>query len=331
VLQTVQQDIDPLLIRIPLPYTKLFFPRGLPAVVFSNSRAVLEAAEISWGGGRQRVDAKPIELRCIVEEGGIPADDAAPRLRAYANMLVSVRDAANFATADLSSGVASIWVSAATVANAEIFRYHFLEAMCYTLLDVLHLVALHAACVQRNGKGVLLAGESGAGKSSLAYACACQGWVYLSDDASSLLRQGEHQTVIGAPERFRFRGSASDLFPEFRGWTATTRGNSKPSIEVPTASLQAIVTAPESRVDFIVLLNRGAHNRGRPSLVPVGNERVLDQLFHPVWPDQLPANEERRRSIERLLTTTEKYELRYDTLSEAIALLNGLTDFEENK
>ncbi len=54
------------------------------------------------------------------------------------------------------------------------------------------------------------------GKSSLAYACACRGWTYVSDDASSLLRSGTERKVIGNSRLFRFRPAAVDLFPELR-------------------------------------------------------------------------------------------------------------------
>ena len=327
---TEQQVLDPLLVRVPLNHRRRFFARGLPIVVSSNSRAVLDAAEISWGGCAQLADEKPIDLRCIVQEGGKPADVRAPSMRAQANLLVSVFDDSNFAAADLSAGIASAWVTDATVADTETFRYQFLEAMAYTLLDVLHVVAVHAACVQRNGKGVLLAGESGAGKSSLAYACARRGWIYVSDDTTSLLRRSQTRIVIGTPERFRFRVSAGDLFPEFKGMAETKRANRKPTIEVLTESMPAISTALESPVDFILLLNRRTGALERSSLVPIRKQQAFDQLFNPVWPDQLPANEERRHAIERLLSA-EAYEMRYRTLAEAITLLERLTGSEDEE
>jgi hypothetical protein len=327
----VQPVIDPLQVRVELKYRGQFFPRGLPVTVSSNSHAVLDAARISWGAWTQRFDEAAVDVRCVVQEGGPPAEVRTPTVRAQRNLLASVCDDANFAMADLAAGRAAIWVTEATVADTETFRYQFLEAMAYCVLGVLHVVDLHAACVRRNGKGILLAGDSGAGKSSLAYACARDGWIYVSDDGVSLLQRSESPLVIGSPGHFRFRGSARDLFPEFEGWTATLRANRKPSIEVPTKLLPSIRTAADSHVDFILLLSRGPAHRGCPLLIPAGKQQVLDQLFQPVWPDELMANQERHHAIERLLRFAEAYELRYETLAEAITLLNRLTGLEENE
>jgi hypothetical protein len=330
VISAVLPVNDPLQVHVELEHRGLFFPRGLPVAVSSNSRAVIEAAGISWNGQPRRFDEEAMDVRCIVQKNGPKAEVRTPSICAQRNLLVSVCDDSNFAGADLEGGRASIWVTEATVADTETFRYQFLEAMTYSLLAVRHLVDIHAAFVERNGKGVLLAGESGAGKSSLAYACAREGWIYLADDAVSVFRGGDSLRAIGAPGHFRFRGSAPELFPEFEGWTETRRANRKPTIEVPTKSTPWIRTADEGHADFVVLLNRGPEHRGRPHLLPKSKQQVLDQLFDPVWPDELPANEERRVSIERLLRVAETYELCYETLAEAISLLNELTDTEEN-
>ena len=89
--------------------------------------------------------------------------------------------------------------------------------MVYSLLDTQHLLKCHAACVAKNGHGVLFVGGSGAGKSSLAYACARRGWTYISDDGASLVRRRPGRQVLGNPQNFHFRPDARSCFPELRG------------------------------------------------------------------------------------------------------------------
>lgn len=63
-------------------------------------------------------------------------------------------------------------------------RYELLEFAVFTLATrVQGLAGLHAACVGRAGRGVLLMGASGAGKSIAALHCLLRGLEFLSEDA----------------------------------------------------------------------------------------------------------------------------------------------------
>jgi hypothetical protein len=172
----------------------------------------------------------------------------------------------------------------------------------------------------QNGQGVLLCGDSGAGKSSLSYACARAGWTYVSDDASDLLIEGSDRLVIGNCHQVRFRPSAVDLFPELEGLEVTPRAVGKPSIELPTAPMAGIICAPTAQVDFLVFLNRRVP--GPPELVPyrkdVARYFMRQVLFGP--PEILAAQ---YAALERLLTAR-IFELRYSDLNWAVQRLETL-------
>jgi hypothetical protein len=244
-------------------------------------------------------------------------------VRAQGNLLVSVADKENLYVGDLFAGFGSAWVTQAAVAARGYFRYHVLEALAYMLLEALHVAALHAACVAFHGHGVLLAGDSGAGKSSLAYACARRGWIYCTDDGSLLVMHGTGRSVLGNPLSFRFRGTAAELFPEFKGMEESRRGNGKPTIEVQTAALPEIRTALKSRVDYIVFLNRCEAARGRAELFPVSREEAQARLLVDPWPAELPTREERQSAVRRLAEAG-AYELRYRELDAAVDRLEQL-------
>ncbi len=82
------------------------------------------------------------------------------------------------------------------------------------MIEARHFCPIHAACIALNGRAVLLCGNSGAGKTSLAYACAKKGWTYLSGDATYIVRNRPDRTVAGRPFSIRFRAEARELFPE---------------------------------------------------------------------------------------------------------------------
>jgi len=284
---------------------------------------IMKAAGKSWAGLKKRFDEPALELRCVISKGAAKACPPAPVVRAQRNLTVWVADAENFWCCDLAAGFGSAWITERLAANTRYLRYHVLEGMAYSLLGSLSVVPLHAACVALNGCGVLLAGDSGVGKSSLAYACARRGWTYISDDCSSLVRRSPERTVLGDPRLFRFRATAGAIFPEFQGLEESSFSRGKPTIEVRTASLPAIRTAAESPVDAIVFLNRRDRRDGQAELLPVAKDDAMQRLSYSPWPPDLHTEGERRVALARLAGAG-AYELRYRDLDAAVDSLEQI-------
>lgn len=314
---------DPMLTRTALDHEGVFFPYGFPARIRSNSATTLAAAEVSWSTYRQQFDFPPLDIRLLVSDSPSPGRAEPPVFRSQGHLITIVGDSENFAALDLAGGFSFGWVTKSTAENIEYFRQCFLDVMIYPLLEIRHLVTVHAACVNLNNRGVLLAGDSGAGKSSLAYACARRGWTYVSDDASAFVRAAPRPLVIGHPQKFRFREPVGELFPEFRGLKSRIRAYGKPTIEVRTHPLDGLRTADQSTIDSIVFLNRPGFAGGAPVLLPLSREEAWRRLRRSVWEVQVPEFEERLAALERLLEIP-AYELRYGELGPAIALLQQM-------
>jgi hypothetical protein len=173
-----------------------------------------------------------------------------------------ISDAENFLCCDFSRSAAFGWVTEATAADSAFFRYHFFEAAVLSMLEQLHAAPVHGALVSRGGRGVLLCGESSAGKSTLAYACARAGWTFVTDDCSFLLRERQDLHAVGNCSVMRFRADAPSLFHELQGRSIVIRPNGKPGIEVFTRDLRAVHTALGCCVRRAVFLNRvpGSHS-----------------------------------------------------------------------
>jgi KaiC/GvpD/RAD55 family RecA-like ATPase len=71
---------------------------------------------------------------------------------------------------------------------------------------------IHAASVARQGSAVLIVGQSGAGKTSIAMTCAAQGWDYLGDDAV-IVRAGPPR-VASLYSSARLREDTFQRYPE---------------------------------------------------------------------------------------------------------------------
>ncbi len=310
--------LDPLGASTPLPYHHVLFPYGFPVHIKTNDQGVIRAAEQSWATFPQRFRESPLQVRIVISDSAGTRRPPIPIFRAQANLLSIVADAQNFACCDLAAGFGFASLSKATVLNRDYLRYHFLEALVYALLEMQHVVSVHAACVVKDRHGVLFVGNSGAGKSSFAYACVRRGWTYVSDDATCLVRRRPGRQVLGNPHAFRFRPTATALFPELRGRVKLRNG--KPTVEVRTEALTHLLTAQECTVDHVVFLDRRPQPAGPPHLTPISEEEGLRGLFSSPWPPELAVHQERLAAVERLLKAR-LYRMEYLEFDPAIDLL----------
>jgi hypothetical protein len=309
---------DPLLYQAPLPYAGRYYPLGFPVDVAADAREVLEMAQQSWGVYPRRFDTPPLRVHVLTAAGGEGLPPA-PALRGQRHLLLWIADRENFSVSDRVRRFAFCCVTRATLADPVFFRWHFLEAVTYTLLEQTCLTALHAACVARDGAGVLLHGESGMGKSTLSYACARRGWTYISDDASSLV-WGGRGTVIGESHHFRFREEAPEIFPELRGRMAGRQLGGKPTIEVFTADL-GIRTAPECRVERLVFLRREPGMGA--SLTRVASQEVRERLLSEMVSYD-PELQEQRLQVIAEVAALPACELLYGSFEQAVLLLEQM-------
>ncbi len=308
--------------RRNLKFEKMYFPLGYPVRIVCNSRCVLEAADQSWSGSQAMFHGEPLELQLEVTAGAElkHALPPAPVHTLHGSLLLQVADQDNFYIADLGRGRATGRVTQRTAASSRYLRYFFLESAALCMISTRRAVAVHAACVSTHGKGVLLCGDSGEGKSTLAYAGARAGWTYVSDDATYIPMDREDRLAIGNSTRIRFRPSGVSLFPELAGRPITPRAAGKPSIELCTADWPEISKANTTRVDYIVFLNRRFADT--QELVPLRTSSVMH------WFEQHLISPPETRSIQQatLGRLLEKgvFELRYHDLPWAIERINQL-------
>lgn len=294
--------------NIQLPHKGRFFPSGFPVEIFTTSRSVLDAAEESWGMETQLYSCAPLELRFVVGGADCGTLPPAPTWRAMGGTTVFASDAANFGICDRVTRAAQCWLEPAGVADRAWFRWYYLEAMAYTLITQCEAAAVHAACVALNGKGVLLCGRSGMGKSTLAYVCGRRGWTFVSDDGVLLPWKEPEGLVVGHPHRLRFRPEASTLFPELKNESVAARPNGKLDLELTTAGVPGFQTARQCVVHSIVFLCRGAEDAGE--LIPVPRNEAFIRMAGDTPLYDRPVMKHHALALRRLLRAP-AFELRY--------------------
>ena len=303
-----------------LSLCEMFYPLGFPTELRTNSAEILSQARNLWSIFEKRFDTEPIRVDVHVMEGDTADCPPTPVCRIMYPLIISVADTDNYSIAHLDRKRTQITISRAAEKHSSYLGYFFLGCAPLNHIDTMYATPVHAGCVSLNGRGVLLCGDSGAGKSSLSYGCARAGWTYVSDDASSLLNDGKDRLIIGNCHQVRFRPSAAKLFPELEGLEITPRAAGKPSIELPTAPMHGITCAPTAQVEFLVFLNRRLP--GPPELVPYRKD-VARYFMRQVLYGSAESRAVQYAALERLLTA-EIFELRYSDLGWAVHRLETL-------
>lgn len=119
-------------------------------------------------------------------DAGPPTGEEPPlvRLHAGGGLLAGTMDAANFAVLSPARRSGLVVVSRNMLRHAQVVRYELIEFAVYTLASrAQQLVSMHAACVGCNHRGLLLLGDSGAGKTTLTLHCLLQGMELVAEDA----------------------------------------------------------------------------------------------------------------------------------------------------
>jgi hypothetical protein len=175
----------------------------------SNSRQLLRLVESAYAGlPRHRLSdaGPPLRVRLQLMSGGPKRlrqrlEPPPVTMISGGGFLGGATQGSNFVVISPQQRSALVGISPDMLRFPYHTRYELIEFAVFTLAQrVQRLVSLHAACVGRGGRGVLIMGPSGAGKSTVSLQCLLQGLDFLSEDA-----------VFVAPESLLATGIANFL------------------------------------------------------------------------------------------------------------------------
>jgi hypothetical protein len=157
----------------------------------SNSRALLRLVEHAYAGLAEhkfKSGAPALSITLLLTKTPSRAarrgEPALLQLKAGAGLLAASTGASDYAVLAPLEHAALVVVSEDMLRFAYHTRYELIEFAVFTLAARTQgLVPLHAACVGIDGRGVLLMGATGAGKSTLSLQCLLQGFEFLSEDS----------------------------------------------------------------------------------------------------------------------------------------------------
>lgn len=241
---------------------------GFSLWLTSNSPAIMQAARAAWRGfGPEQPTASPdfiFRLFEHAETDPVETVSAPPIFRLDGPLLYQTIGRASTLLADLSSGQALGYFSAATLANLPFFRWHFLELALFMMLEGKGLMGVHGSALAKNGKALLLRAPSGGGKTTLAYAAARSRFQALAEEVVWL--DYRRNLWWGLPWHFHLLPSAKSLFPELAGYPPVLHTNGELKLEVNLEQIRPGSTTVSAQPSAVVLLERlpGGQSRLEP-------------------------------------------------------------------
>jgi hypothetical protein len=130
--------------------------------------------------------------------------------------LVGATDSSNFFVLSPRERTALVTLSRQMLEFPYHTRYEFIEFAVFTLASRCQgLASLHAACIGKAGRGILLMGPSGSGKSTVTLHCLLQGLEILSEDAvfvapQTMLATGVANFLHVRSDSLRWLGKSRD-------------------------------------------------------------------------------------------------------------------------
>jgi len=196
--------------------------------------------------------------------------------------LCGAMDGANFVSLSPRERSALVVVSQDMLKFPYHVRYEMLEFAVYVLAARAQcLVPLHAACVGRAGKGILLLGPSGSGKSTLSLHCLLQGLDFLAEDSvfvrpDDLLATGVSNFLHTRADSLRFVTDA-DCVAAIRKSPVIRRRSGVEKFELDLRQPQYRLAAAPLQISAVVFVSP----RPAPAaalLMPMRNARLTQQL-----------------------------------------------------
>jgi len=302
----------------------------------SNSRRLLRLVDAAFAGlPRHRLSSSIPRLRVklVVGSGRQPQ----PRGRREpppldmlcgAGLLGGATDRSDFVVLSPQERSALVVLSSPMMRFPYHARYELIEFAVFTLAArAQRLVSLHAACVGRGGRGLLLMGPSGAGKSTLALLSLLHGFELVSEDSvfvtrDTLLATGAANFLHVGADSLRWVERSRDV-AAIRASPVIRRRSGVRKFEVDLRQGTYRLAASPLEIGAIVFLSAEKAGRG-PLLRPLAKSSMGARLAQE---QAYAANQPQWPAFRKRIARVEAFELRRGAHPlEAVDMLRSLVE-----
>lgn len=154
--------------------------------------------------------------------------------------------------ADLDAGLAVAFVESEMAACAWSMAHVIFFPIWAQLLKTRGIFPIHAAGLERHGKGILFPGKSGCGKSTLSLHLLRHGYKLLGDDTVFVRRSGSGAEMLFFPEEVDVCPETVDLFPSLALARNLTEDRWQPKARVNLSEVGPNSVVEESSTGLLV-------------------------------------------------------------------------------
>jgi hypothetical protein len=276
----------------------------------TNSEEILSSLS-RWEASPTAERRYSFELNVMVDSEAKHDRSATPHFRGLHHLVFGSFGATESFVFDLLRRKVSGVVSEDTAGDERFWNTRLLPTAIGLLGATIGVVPLHCACLDKDGEGLLLAGDSGTGKSTLAVALSRCGFGIVSDGWTYVGKSGNDLTAYGISAPVKLLPDAAQHFPELCGFEAARASNGEMAFEVDAAQAFGADVRSESRPRWLVFLERvEAHGC---EIVPFTGEAAQTFFENNVerLPDQLKEAAKTRAALIQTLSGTDCWLARY--------------------
>ena len=240
--------------RQALPFRTDFYVAGAQCRLSTNSADVIHS--VSRWRTRNLVNCSSFEMEIIVDSRLDTAIKRPAYFRGNGHLVFGFLPPGSFITYDLLRKYVRAVASTAAARDDSFWRTLLVPITIGILGTTVGVVPLHCACLERNGSGLLIAGDSGVGKSTLTAALTQRGltlisddWTYFSKEQFTLVAHGLFSPIKLLPDTVQF-------FRELRELTPAISLNGELAYEIDPARFVGSTVKNTSRPSWIFFLER---------------------------------------------------------------------------
>lgn len=205
---------------------------GISLELATNSATVMELAEEALGSwGRPEMDGEPPLLRLYVMECGVAEPVVGTERKEPVQLTCDNRHFMSFGASmtycDAGAGWGAAYLTPQFLQQRTMAKLAALETPALFLASHRRGAPLHAAAIASGEHCLLLTGDSGSGKSMLAYACLRAGFRLLAEDVVFVEPGDGPVQVWGNPFHLHLLPDAVIFFPELRSAPLVRQLNGK--------------------------------------------------------------------------------------------------------